>query len=978
VAIYPTYPHHVSLLASGKGTVTIIVNDVDNKTVEVNSPNHTNISFTTTKVPVKFAIRTTGDVVVNAPRLTMIDEVAGCKVCMPNYWCNGGSLGGCPSNAISPPGTINPTECTCAPGYYGTSTYWNHDTACTGCPANHYCLGGEFTTVCPNGTRTDPTLRDGMYADGLDKCIPCAEDEYCADGSTSMCPGHATSPISSWDVTHCICDPGYYGTAPDCKLCEPGYYCFGGIKTACTGNALSPAGASNASNCFCEPGYYGVGNELCTACPEKSFCSSGIITPCPNNMWSEAYSSVIGNCSCDYGAYAVNVACSLCSAGTYKSARGPGACKICASGTFATARGAVDSSVCVGCAPGSYAFGTGQYQCQQCEAGYYASGASSSSCTACSAGAYSSFGASVCTTCMAGTYSPTKAATSIATCTTCEVGAWSHANSTACTLCGACWYWKFPPTVYFQTQGQPAVVFTSTEKYFRFAKNAYDDSVIMAMGTSLYKVDLTTGVRSAALKADGPSNSPWFYASISTSVFGNYLYVVRNPNVYRVDLNFGTYDIQYPSNLASCVVEDSSQESVVLWIVQPTMVRKVDPTAAIDISTYTVSGANYACLSPTDPLHLYVTGTFGIRKMNKNTGAFTNIRTGTAYTVCQVTPDGLFVLVASATAKNLVAVSLFDGTTFNILAGTVTGLLFDANTMVTGVDGNGVVNLTIVSSDSRSCIPGQFGRNAGMTSPESCTVCPAGNLCPGGANVSACKPGTFSNTTGQREQGQCYQCPAGSFCEGAVCPGQMDCAVHPTTGVCSGPDCTAGDFVRTCPPGTYSVRTGLKKESDCPQCVAGYWCPNSLSMRQCPNNTLSPAGAKDLSECACAPGYECIITKVVHATVIISMSQEQFTPSVQAQYRAAIAASAGIDVSLVSIQGIFSITTPPTGRRLLSHRRGAPWDARAVEVHTLIRKTTMVDLSDLDTHLSHQGLPPNRGVTMALHEEVLQSYRQEW
>ena len=109
-----------------------------------------------------------------------------------------------------------------------------------------------------------------------------------------------------------------------------------------------------------------------------------------------------------------------------------------------------------------------------------------------------------------------------------------------------------------------------------------------------------------------------------------------------------------------------------------------------------------------------------------------------------------------------------------------------------------------------------------------------------------------------------------------------------------------------------------------------------------------------------------------------TLSQEQFTAEVQAQYRAAIAASAGIDVSLVSIQGIFSITTPPTGRRLLSHRRGAPWDARAVEVHTIIHKTTMVDLSDLDTHLSHQGLPPNRGVTMALHEEVLQSYRQEW
>jgi hypothetical protein len=206
----------------------------------------------------------------------------------------------------------------------------------------------------------------------------------------------------------------------------------------------------------------------------------------------------------------------------------------------------------------------------------------------------------------------------------------------------------------------------------------------------------------------------------------------------------------------------------------------------------------------------------------------------------------------------------------------------------------------------------------------------------------------------------------------------MDCSTNPTTGVCTGSDCTSGDYVQTCPPGTYSVRTNLVKVSECPLCAAGYWCPNSLSMKKCPNNTNSVAGASDLSECACGPGYECIITKIVHATVVISMTQEQFTPDVQAQYRAAIAAAAGIDASLVSIQGVFSIISPPSGRRLLSHSRGTPWEDRAIEVHTLIHKTSMVELSDLDTHLSQQGLPPSRGVTLTLHEEVVQSFRQEW
>jgi FAD/FMN-containing dehydrogenase len=41
--------------------------------------------------------------------------------------------------------------------------------------------------------------------------------------------------------------------------------------------------------------------------------------------------------------------------------------------------------------------------------------------------------------------------------------------------------------------------------------------------------------------------------------------------------------------------------------------------------------------------------------------------------VCQITPDGLFVMLASATSKNLVAFSLFDGSSFNVLGGTITG-----------------------------------------------------------------------------------------------------------------------------------------------------------------------------------------------------------------------------------------------------------------------------------------------------------------
>ena len=121
------------------------------------------------------------------------------------------------------------------------------------------------------------------------------------------------------------------------------------------------------------------------------------------------------------------------------------------------------------------------------------------------------------------------------------------------------------------------------------------------------------------------------------------------------------------------------------------------------------------------------------------------------------------------------------------------------------------------------------------------------------------------------------------------------------------------------------------------------------------------------------PGFRCIITKIVHAQIVLSMTATQFTAMLQQKYRAAVAAAAGVDISLVSIQGFFSITSPPSGRRLLSHR--GEWDPRAVDVHTLIHRSEMVELNHLDMHLSNHGLPASRSVKVSLQEEVVQTFR---
>lgn len=963
--VYEGYQYVASLWAKGQGNVTFKINEVDQMTVAINSPDARKLIMRSTGAPTMFWIKTAGNLIVKGPSILLRQIIVGCQTCLSDNWCRNNGISNCPANSASKPGSSLQTDCWCIPGWHGRPNWPVGDTPCMKCPLNSFCPGGNNVSFCPNGTKTNGT---GAWA-----CIRCEVDEYCALGRNTQCPDHSTSPISSWDVTHCVCDPGYYGTAPDCKLCESGFYCINGSKIACTEHAVSPIGSWDPTQCYCDRGWEGLANAPCVACTEGSFCWTGIRTPCPNNMWSPMYSSFQSNCSCDYGTYPVQKSCALCSAGTYKSKRGGDQCTACGLGTFSVTRGATSNATCIGCSPGTYAVSSSQYQCQPCAAGYYASMIGASTCQTCWAGSYSVMGSSVCTVCMAGTFSTLPAAPSLASCKQCSLGAWSLANSTACTQCGTCLYWKYPAAITFYVN-QMTTVMSSTAQHFHFALSN-TGKIFAAAGTSIYNMDLTTGALSAALSVQGPSVTPWWYASISTSVLGNYLYLVQNQNVFRVVLDMGAYDITYPSKLATCAVEDSTNPdgSVVLWIVQPTMVRQVDPLLATDISSYSLANGIYACATPADAANLYVVGGFGLKRMAKATGVFTSLLSGTAYDLCQFTPDGNFLLLSSSRLKKALVYSLFDTATTNILAnGFVSGAYIDDKTMVMGIDSVGVINVSYSFADSRACIPGQFGNAIGMTSPDSCTTCEPGNLCPGGPNVTSCAPGTYSNATGLRTQAQCMVCPAGLYCPGATCPTGFDCSINSVTGVCTGPDCEGGDITLTCPIGSYSPQTGLSKAADCPQCLKGFYCPDTVTMLQCPNNTDSDEGSHDLSQCTCGPGYRCIITKVVHCSIVLDMRYQDFI-RMQASYKQAIAAAAGVDVSLVSIQGAFSVNSGPIGRRLLGFK--GSWESKAVEVHTLIHQAQMLHIADLDTHLHNHGLPPHRSIHLSLQSQVVQTYR---
>jgi hypothetical protein len=142
----------------------------------------------------------------------------------------------------------------------------------------------------------------------------------------------------------------------------------------------------------------------------------------------------------------------------------------------------------------------------------------------------------------------------------------------------------------------------------------------------------------------------------------------------------------------------------------------------------------------------------------------------------------------------------------------------------------------------------------------------------------------------------CKQCPYAQFCPLAT--------TTPT-------DCAAG---------SYRNDTKATNQSDCYHCPANYYCPKkSYIPVSCPANTGSNPDSGSLLDCRCLAGYQCTYTKQISATVTLNSTASDFQSNVnnvQTNFKLAIAAAAGVDVSKVIINGISS----GTGRRLLSLR----------------------------------------------------------
>ena len=314
----------------------------------------------------------------------------------------------CPTYTFSGPGSIALVNCTCGKGYTG-----NDGEPCNECAVGKFkdTNGSAPCTQCPAGKHSGTTGRTSMTA-----CIDCPRDSYNStdNGDCISCPRGSHSPLSSDELTDCLCNVGYTGpNGCACKACAAGTW-----KDV---NGSSPC-------LLCSRGKY----SMTTAAIAKSVCSS-----CPSYTYSSLGSSVLSNCTCDKGYTGPDgVECTACITGTYKDVNGSSPCSVCLRGTYSTATAAISKTTCQSCPPyTSSGAGTKLLTNCICNKGY--TGPNGAECAACIAGTYKNVsGSTACTKCQPGKIGYETAAISESICVPCLEDTYHHAEgSMTCTPC---------------------------------------------------------------------------------------------------------------------------------------------------------------------------------------------------------------------------------------------------------------------------------------------------------------------------------------------------------------------------------------------------------------------------------------------------------------------------------------------------------------------------------------------------------------
>jgi len=165
-------------------------------------------------------------------------------------------------------------------------------------------------------------------------------------------------------------------------------------------------------------------------------------------------------------------------------------------------------------------------------------------------------------------------------------------------------------------------------------------------------------------------------------------------------------------------------------------------------------------------------------------------------------------------------------------------------------------------TDTQECVRCQAGSFSNTTGATSCHLCSKGystnNL--GSTNCTACAPGTFAGSEGTS---LCEPCRAGTYSQGygstwcPLCePGQWSkgatesCQLCPP-GTWNGQAGQPFTSCEGCGEGFYSTLGGLTDQSQCSECPAGYYCPDSVTTQPslCPRGFFCVRGSSSAAKC---------------------------------------------------------------------------------------------------------------------------------